>query len=51
MWVLVVAIVLVGSCLREGTRMETLEGFGYVFLTIGNLETILVVGVGMEVFF
>ena len=44
-----VAIVLVDSCLREGTRMEKLEGFGDVFLTIDNLETRVVVRVGMEV--
>ena len=43
--VLVVAIVLVGSCLREGTRMEKLEGFGDVFLTRSNLEARVVVGV------
>ena len=46
-----VAIVLVGSCLREGTRMEKLEGFGDVFLTRSNLETRVVVSVGMEVCF
>ena len=44
-----VAIVLVGSCLREGTRMEKLEGFGDVFLTISNLETRVLLGVVMEV--